>query len=294
MNKNVTSDAVSLASTILRGMSSDRKWKIVNIAKDSRRKFEIEGYIAIRETYGYEFDDTVGFLERNKVVESKVPGWWYVDIVKTDSYWATQIYPNITILDDNWWKAKEKRYLKDDELPEYYFEEKPSLNQVDCQGPRMNGQFSVLVNKAKLKEFINKFREYLPSSDSPIYHDSSDEVWYKDFKFNEKRNSLSLPPFGECEFSKKNNPKGTKQNQRAFLVKMVVEAGEVGITASSIRKEFDKNTYTTPDNRKIDAMIIALNNRFKNAFSDADVTIKNTGSNGSKRIKLSVMPRQKT
>ena len=137
------------------------------------------------------------------------------------------------------------------------------------------------------EKWTNEIIESRLSGKHDIY---ADEVWGKDFKFNEKENTLYLSPYGKCAFSMKSVPTGAKINQRALLLKLVTEAGEDGIGSGFLVKQLKQHGSKDPDNRRIDAMIVALNRRFKREFLGAKVAIINIGSQGVKRIKLSVRP----
>lgn len=156
--KNVIEDALELVETIKNGMSLKRPWKIVNVVKDSERIINFDEHPMIRDCYGYNFDEVLEVLESNRVIEAKLDGWWFVDTTTTDSYWGTTIYPNLTILDNIWWVVKEKGYFKDNQMPEYYFDENYLYsNQIKGQGPRKSGQYSILVNRKALNVFIDKY-----------------------------------------------------------------------------------------------------------------------------------------
>jgi len=85
MNKNVTFDALKLASNILNSLLPNKEWEIVNIALKEPETYVLEGYTAIPLSFGYEYDKTPDFLEQHGVIEGKTKGWWYVGIKKRNS-----------------------------------------------------------------------------------------------------------------------------------------------------------------------------------------------------------------
>ncbi|KKQ25176.1 MAG: hypothetical protein US62_C0003G0005 [Candidatus Woesebacteria bacterium GW2011_GWA1_37_8] len=149
------------------------------------------------------------------------------------------------------------------------------------------GYFLVKIDYDLAEKWTNETLESRFSGKHDVYED---EIWNKDFQFNEKENTLYLSPYGKCVFSKKSLPAGAKINQRALLSKLVVEAGESGIGSGFLVKQLKQYGSKDPDNRRIDAMIVVLNKRFQKEFAGAKVAIINIGSQGVKRIRLSVRP----
>ena len=216
MDKNVTEDALELAKSINDGMVSKGTWKIVNVARDSERIFGFDEYPMIQEGYGYKFDETIRLLEESSVIEAKLDGWWFVDVVSTDSYWGKIICPNLTILDDIWWKAKEKGYFRDNQMPEYYFDEHYLYgDQFKGQGPRKSGQFAILINVKALEGFWNKFKtnsnnsstftKQIPESLMKIvsFKEETGEIFIDGIKIAKVRKNTDQ--FELCELVLKNN-----------------------------------------------------------------------------------------
>lgn len=137
------------------------------------------------------------------------------------------------------------------------------------------------------EKWSNELLESRLSGKQDVY---AGETWSNDFRFNEKENTLYLSPYGKCKFSMKNIPSGAKENQRTLLVKVITDVGDDGVSPNTIREQFKQHKLKVPDNRRIDAMIVALNKRFQREFTGAKVAIINIGSQGVKRIKLSVRP----
>ncbi|MBI4038706.1 hypothetical protein HY384_01990 [Candidatus Daviesbacteria bacterium] len=156
----VISDALRLAKAILGSLLPKERWAIINIAKDKRESFVLEGYPSIPTSFGYTYDKTPLLLEKYMVIEDKVGGWWFMGISDIDSYWARYIRQNLTTVNDIEWTAHEKGYLEKTKLVEYYYDDKGST------GPRMHGQAAVLINKRALEKFINKFSK---NRDMPLH-----------------------------------------------------------------------------------------------------------------------------
>lgn len=113
-------------------------------------------------------------------------------------------------------------------------------------------------------------------------------IWEENFRF--ESNTLILPPYGECEFSKKTFGKNPEVNRRAVLIEAVLNGKLDGVDSSSIRRCFKEKGLRKPENREIDAMIIQINRRFSKSFKKANVCLENIGSSGLKIVRLSVYP----
>lgn len=152
MNKDVTSDALKLASNILDSLLPGKDWEIVNIALNELEKFTLEGYSLIPLSFGYKFNNTPVFLEQHGVILAKTVGWWYKDITSIYSHY-NRVKPQETMLDGNIDEvAIERGYIRNDETIEYFY----NVPTEDI-GPRKHGQMAVLVSRIALERFIGTF-----------------------------------------------------------------------------------------------------------------------------------------
>lgn len=150
-------DALELAQKILDSLLIQDKWTIVNILIDDRDAILIKNYHLIPPSFGYKYVSTITLLEENGVVEGKTNNWWYVGSVKSNSYiWNT--FPQEIQLDDHISEvARKKGYINKDESVRYYYD----VSKGDV-GPQLHEQYAILVNREKLEDFINYFKELKP------------------------------------------------------------------------------------------------------------------------------------
>lgn len=152
MNKNVTSDALKLASNILDSLLPSRDWEIVNIALNEPERFTLEDYSSIPPSFGYEFNNTPIFLEQYGVILAKTVGWWYKDITSVNTHY-NRVKPQEIMLDGNIDEiAQDRKYIRNDETIEYFY----NIPTEDI-GPRKHGQMAILVNRKALEKFKEKF-----------------------------------------------------------------------------------------------------------------------------------------
>lgn len=159
MENDVLEDALRVCNNILRSVTPEDKWVIVNTALNSRDTFLIPKCPAIPPVYGYRFESSPRFLERKGVIVAKTPFWWFVRITDLDSYYARQILPELELSDDIYWAAKEKNHLRKNQVIEYY------VDETDTRGPVFHGQAAVLVNVKALIKFIGAYSEMRPRFD---------------------------------------------------------------------------------------------------------------------------------
>ena len=181
-------------------------------------------------------------------------------------------------------KFTQKDIQNDENLKEINF--LTNFNSIkDISETASKGFMDVMFNLFKLEEW---FQEMIDSESSGDKQEVLEEIWSDQFDFNGTTNTLLLPPFGECMFSEKNVPSSNKINQRALLVQTVAKSGQEGATANTIRREFRSRGLKEPKNRTLDAMMVPINTRFADEFKGVKVILKNIGSQGVKKIKLSV------
>jgi hypothetical protein len=167
MEENVTQDALKLAKNIQKSLPPDenKALVVVNILVDSRDEFSLDEYPSIFQSFGYRYDKTPDFLEKNGVIEAKNEGKWYVDIVDTNDVWVKRILPETRLVDPIALTALKKKYIKDDQIPKYYYEATywgDAMTNVYSWGPKKHGQMAILINRKKLEDFINWFSGLKP------------------------------------------------------------------------------------------------------------------------------------
>lgn len=170
---SVISDAIRLVQVIQNSLLPEDKWTIVNIAKDKRASFVLDGYPSIPTSFGYNYDKTLLLLQKHGVIVDLAGGWWFVGISNIPSYWTKYIRPNLTIVNDIEWTAHDKGYLAKDKCIEYYYDEHEST------GPKKHGQAAVLINVKNLNKFLTKF-----CNDRFIKAPSDRDHWYEHKKLN--------------------------------------------------------------------------------------------------------------
>lgn len=277
-DKGLIFDAAKLSRNILNSLLPGREWEVCNIAIDEREMFRLEGYPMIPSAFGYAYDKVPTLLQQKGVIEAIKPDSWFITV--TNNPESAEVDIMLDMVDDITAIARQKGYITNNEVVEYFISGKKYPYPK-----RLHGHFAILLNVGALRKFVQEHNSFETKTDSDLH-----EIWNKDFKFNDKENVLYLLPYGCCEFSLKNVPIGAKVNQRAVLVKAVTEAGEDGIGVTAIRSEFRRLGTNPPNNRRIDAMITSINERFTKKFKGATVALKNVGSHGTKRIKLSIKP----
>lgn len=151
MNKNVTSDALNLATNLRDSFLPGREWEIFNIVR-TNQDINLPESLKDKDVFRYEHSNSKLFLKKYGVIEGETIGWWYVGISSRDSYWG-RVMPVDLSIDDNIVEAAHKNgYLKGDMIVEYYYHV-PTKNN----GPRIQGHSAILVNRKALNYFCNKF-----------------------------------------------------------------------------------------------------------------------------------------
>lgn len=193
--KNVTKDALVLATNIINSLLPSKKLEIVNIAIKEPETFTIQGYPSIPLSFGYEYNDTPTLLEQGGVILGKTVGWWYVGINSKNSNWYRN-RPQEIDLDGNIDEMAQKiGLINSDEVIEYY------LNiPKDDIGPRKSGQMAILINKVKLQTFIDSISKSV-LVDAPIDR----KYWYDNRKlqFRLADESIDSFDFSKAEISRK-------------------------------------------------------------------------------------------
>src|SRR3989344_2489299 len=78
--KGITADAVRLSKNILDSLLPDEKWAVCNIAIKDQEVFRLENYPVLPMIFGYKYDKTPILLQREGVIEAKVPNKWFIEV----------------------------------------------------------------------------------------------------------------------------------------------------------------------------------------------------------------------
>lgn len=150
---NVTKDALRLAKIIDSHLPAKNDWDIVNILITPEETYQDEDYKEIPTAFGYKYSGVPEYLMEEGVIESQVLGRWFIGFTDYDPKEKEQ-NDYITRA------AKSKGYLKGNRKINYY---KSEFYGHVSFGPEERGQRAVLINRALLREFINKYSINLPN-----------------------------------------------------------------------------------------------------------------------------------
>lgn len=227
-----------------------------------------------------------------------------IEILKNNSDpLNTYCYAIITMeeLDEKYSEIRQYKYSYT-ETPEYLFRQNVLVtndellswylkkNRVPEGKLLPKGLHIAMMDKSKAQKWVKKVLDKrIPKEEEATLK----EVWNARFRFDTISNTLFLPPYGKCIFSDKNIPTTATVNQRALFTRIICDAQREGISAHAINTKFKQEGLQKVDHRRIDAVVVAINKRFKQCFPGANVQIKNIGKNGIKKLKLSVQPLKK-
>ncbi len=159
MKTNVLQDTFNLALNIQKSLKPGGGQPIMNIAKDKRKNFKLQGYPQIQQILGYEHDKTPELLVDKGIIEAVTWNWWYVGVQKSNSK-SRNILPDEISVDDNISElARNKRYILDDEAIEYYFKD---LNDVNSSRIPVR-HAAVVINEKRLELFIQEYTTLTPA-----------------------------------------------------------------------------------------------------------------------------------
>ena len=134
---------------IYNSLSPRDTWKIVNIGKSNNQVFNWPSYPSIPWSYGYTYDSVPQILEEDGVIEAKVANSWFMGVENG----TKQFLDAITIA------ARQKKYITDDEIVNFYCKYSHSRKSNDRGPTSVGGQYSILVNIQKLIAFYQKYNQ---------------------------------------------------------------------------------------------------------------------------------------
>lgn len=145
--KNVIDDARTLVSKLEKSISPRKKWKIVSVAKTSK-KIKLPRSLAKLDWFRYSHEDTLEMLVKHGVIEGITYNWWFLGYTKRNSLWGLNMPEEMAIDDGIVHIAQKVKLIRQDQIIEYYY-----VIPTGDRGPQPSGLASILINKAELKEF---------------------------------------------------------------------------------------------------------------------------------------------
>ncbi len=145
--KNVIDDARTLVSKLEKSISPSNEWKIVSVAKTSK-KIKLPRSLAKLDWFQYSHEDTLDILVKHGVIKGVTYDWWFLGFKSIDSLWGRNRPEELAVDDGIVHIAQKVRLIRKDQIIEYYY-----VIPSDDRGPQPPGLASILVNREQLKNF---------------------------------------------------------------------------------------------------------------------------------------------
>lgn len=153
-------DSLKLAYQILDNILPNEKWGLINIAQNSEVEYINDDFNQLPTQLKYDFDLTPSFIQKEGVVEEKIPYKWYSGIyIKAKGETTEDPINN---------RAREVKYITEKQIIRYYgdpLDQYRHIPRLANNLPRVKGQFTILVNRQKLTNFINYYSNLGPRFD---------------------------------------------------------------------------------------------------------------------------------